>query len=246
MTNLKVDLLGSSALRRAKVDQSNGLNCTGHIKIIDKCSTEATYSYTSDLNKYPANAGEMKASCDRINEGIKCLKLYGKCLKSVAKRSLSAYANARSKHSRKLCANLNDPKTIEFYKAAECVKTKNKIDIMVLDEREIISSIQYIALNVTMKWDERLHQACCAASVYRSKVLKDIEPECAKFKDTTEEMLNSMVGELLESACPEQNKLNELCPKLTKLNLAKDWKAVSLTGASLDLIISLTDSEKTN
>lgn len=188
----------------------------------------------------------MKASCDRIIEGLKCLKIHGKCLSSVARRSLTSYTNARSKHSKKLCSNLNDVNSVDFWKAAECIKSKNKTEIMVKDERELISSIQMLSLkNTTMKWEERFHQACCAASVYKSKVLNDIKPECTKFETTTEDMLNSMIGELLETACPEQKRLDDICPKLNKLILVKNWKAVSLTGAALDLIVALSDEPKT-
>jgi len=115
---------------------------------------------------------------------------------------------------------------------------------MVAFERELISTIQTLAANSAMKWDERFHQACCAASNYKVKVLKGSEPECGKFKVTTEEMLDSMVGELLESACPEQNRLKDICSKLSKLTLDKEWKAVSLTGAALDLIVALADNPK--
>lgn len=115
---------------------------------------------------------------------------------------------------------------------------------MIESERLLISTIQGLATNSAMKWDSRLHQACCAASAYRTKALKDIEPECSKYKNVTEDMLDSMVGELLESACPEQPKLSEICSKLPKLTQAKDWKAVSLSGAALDLIVALSDNPK--
>lgn len=115
---------------------------------------------------------------------------------------------------------------------------------MVDSEKELITTIRYLASNATLKWEERFHQACCAASTYKLKVLTDIEPECSKFKVTTDEMLDSMVGELLESACPETNRLKEICNKMGKLNFTRDWKQVSLTGAALDLIVVLADNPK--
>lgn len=117
---------------------------------------------------------------------------------------------------------------------------------MIASERDLISTMQMLAVNKTMKWEDRFHNACCAASRYKEKVIKDLEPECSKYKDIQDDMLNSMVGELLESACPESTRLNEICPKLTKPTLAKDWKAASLTGAALDLIIALADNPKNN
>lgn len=115
---------------------------------------------------------------------------------------------------------------------------------MIASEKELITSIQKVTLDANMKWEERFHHACCAASNYKIKALKEVEPECSKYKIVMEDMLNSMVGELLESACPEQNRLNEICAKLPKLILAKEWTAVSLTGAALDLIVVLADNPK--
>lgn len=115
---------------------------------------------------------------------------------------------------------------------------------MIASEKDLISSIQFLAINDTMKWDERFHSACCVASAYKIKVLKDIEPECARFKEAQEDMVNSMVGELLESACPEAGKLSEICAKTPKLTLTKEWKTGSLTGAALDLIVALADTSK--
>lgn len=234
----------AAASRRPKSDQANGQNCTNHLQVIDKCSSLATYSYTTSFNQYPLNSNEMKASCDRIGDGLKCLKTHGKCLSSVARRSLNSYSGARSRHSKKLCSNLNDAKTIEFWKANECIKNKNKREVMIASEKKLISTIQMLAVNTTMKWEDRFYQACCSASHYKTKVIKDTEPECAKYKVATEDMLNSMVGELLESACPEQTRLNEICSKLPKLTLVEEWKAVSLTGAALDLIVALADNPK--
>lgn len=186
----------------------------------------------------------MKASCDRIAEGVKCLKTNVKCLSSLSRRSVTAYTNSRSRHSKRLCANLNEPKTVDFWKSTECIRGKNKKNSMVDSERVLISTIQYLSTARDMKFEIRLHQACCAASFYKSKALKDIEPECSRYKNVTEEFLDSMVGELLESACPEQPKLSEICSKLPKLTLAKDWKAVSLSGAAVDLIVALSDEPK--
>lgn len=115
---------------------------------------------------------------------------------------------------------------------------------MIADERELISTIQLLASSTEMKFEERLHQACCAANAYRIKVMADVAPECLKFMNAYEDMLQSMVGELLESACPDSDRLKEICPKLPKLVLAKDWKPTSLTSAALNLIISLSQDRK--
>lgn len=136
---------------------------------------------------------------------------------------------------------MNDPKTIAFLKSAECIRNSNKKNVMVAGEKELISSIQMLASNKTMKWEDRFHNACCAASSYKTKALKDIEPECSKYKDAQEDMLNSMIGELLESACPESARLNQVCAKLGKLTLLKEWKSGSLSSAALELIVSLAD-----
>lgn len=115
---------------------------------------------------------------------------------------------------------------------------------MVANEKELISTIQMLTKNTTMKWEDRFHQACCSALAYKTKVLVDIEPECTKFKGPIEDMMDSMVGELLDSACPDQPRLNVICAKLPKITLNKEWKAVSLSGAALDLIVTLSDDPK--
>lgn len=95
-----------------------------------------------------------------------------------------------------------------------------------------------------MKWDDRFHQACCSAAAHKIQVIKDIEPQCSKYKVSVDDMLNSMIGELLEAACPESNRLAEICSKLPKLVITKEWTAASLTGAALDLIVALADNPK--
>lgn len=226
--------------KKPKSDQ----NCTNHLQIIDRCSSLSTYSYTSQSNQYPNTTTEMRASCDRIGDGLKCLKTYAKCLSPIARRSLNSFSGARSRHSKKLCANLDDPKTIEFVKVSQCVVRAGKKPLMVASERELISAIQMLAKNTSMKWEDRFHGACCSAANYKIKVIKDFEPECTKLKNSQDDMLNSMIGELLESACPEQERLKEICAKMAKLNLPKEWEAVSLTGAALDLIVALADNPK--
>lgn len=204
-----------------------------------------TYSYTTPFNPYPQNQIEMKQSCDRIGEGLKCLKVHGKCLTNTfARRALSAFSGARSKHSRRLCANTNDQKSVDFWKAAECIKSKNKRELMVFSERELISTLQLLAVNTTIKWEERLHQACCAASDYANRVVRDIEPDCVKYKSVYGDMMDSMLRDVLESACPDQSRLNEMCPKLARLKLSKEWKPVSLVRAALEFVIALDDSPK--
>lgn len=186
----------------------------------------------------------MKASCDRISDGLKCLKTYGKCLSSVARRSLNSFSASRSRHSKRLCASIQDAKTVEFIKSNECIGSNKKLNLMIDSEKELITTIKMLATNATLKWEERFHHACCAASRYKIKVLGDIEPECSKFKVTTEEMLDSMVGELLESACPESTRLKEICTRIGRIDFVREWRAISLTGAALDLIVVLADNPR--
>lgn len=129
-------------------------------------------------------------------------------------------------------------------KISQCITGANKRALMVARERELISAIQMLAKNTSMKWDDRFHGACCSAANYKTKVTKDFEPECNQLKDSQDEMMNSMIGELLETACPEQKRLKEICGGLAKLNLPKEWEVVSLTGAALDLIVALSDNPK--
>lgn len=118
---------------------------------------------------------------------------------------------------------------------------------MIASEQKLIQTLQLLAVNTSMKWDDRFHQACCSADKYRDIVLVDMAPDCDRYKPATEDMLNSMVGELLETACPEKARLAAICPKLAKLTINSDgWKAASLTGAALDLIISLADDKENN
>lgn len=241
---LQASQAASTTSRKPKSDQVNGQNCTNHLQVIDKCSSLATYSYTTSFNQYPINAIELKNSCGRFPDALKCLKTNGKCLSNIARRSLTAFSNARSRHSKKICANLNEQKAVDFWKSNACIKDSNKRTQMIATERELISTIEHLVTNTSLKWEERFHSACCAASSYKVKLIKDLEPECGKYKEAQEDMMNSMVGELLETACPEANRLSELCQKLPKLTLAKEWKPVSLTGTSLDLIVVLSDNPK--
>lgn len=234
-----------SARRKPKSEQAGaGHNCTDHLKIIDRCSSMATYSYTATINQYPQTKAEMKISCDRITEGLKCLKVHGKCLSNLARRSLGAYTTSRSRHSKRLCSNLNDSKVSDFMKAAECIRKENKVKPMVDSESQLISNLQFLSENTTLKWDDRFYQACCAASKYRIRSLKALEPQCTQYRSPTEDMLNSMIGELIDSVCPEDKKLNDYCVKQPEFQVPQDAKLSSLTKASIDLIVILADSDK--
>lgn len=188
----------------------------------------------------------MKLSCDRIGEGIKCLKVNVRCLHSLSRRSLNAYTTARSRHSRRLCANVNDNKVLDFIKAQDCIRSKGKIESMIKTEKELICNLQELAKNETLKWDDRFHQACCAANKYKIQVLHHIEPQCQQFKTTTEDMVNSMVGELLEAACPDERRLVDICARQPVFKVPEIWAGGSLTRAALDVITILAETSDKN
>lgn len=185
----------------------------------------------------------MKSSCDRIAEGLKCLKAHSKCLNALAKRAVVAYVSGRSKHSKRLCADINGAKAIDFWKSADCIKSSGKQKVMIAGEKELISTFQAIAANKTMKWNDRFNGACCVASKYKVQTIKNIEPECVKYQETNEDMMNSMIGDLLDAACPEQLKLAEICNKIPKITPIKEWIPTSMTKAGLDLIVALEESQ---
>lgn len=82
-----------------------------------------------------------------------------------------------------------------------------------------------------------------STDIHSQKAIIDIGPQCTQYTPIAEEMFDSVVGDLLESACPEAKRLKEICASLPKLVLPKGaWKPVSLTGAALDLIVVLSDT----
>lgn len=196
------------------------------------------------MNQYPQTKLEFKSSCDRITEGLKCLKVYGKCLSSLSRRSLASYTSARSRHSKHLCSNINDSRVGEFIKASECIRRENKTKQMVDRESQLIVNLQTLANNQTIRWQDRFYQACCAATRYRTKAIEILEPQCKQFRIPTEDMLNSMVGELIDSICPDGKKLNEYCVKQPEFQVPPNSKPSSLTKAALDLIVMLSDSKE--
>lgn len=161
---------------------------------------------------------------------------------SLARRSLNSYATTRTRHSKRLCTNINDSKVSEFIKASECIRKENKTKTMFDSEGQLISNLQALAQNTTIKWQDRFYQACCAASRYRVKALKALEPQCDQFKGSTEDMLNSMIGDLIDNVCPDEKKLAEYCAKIPEYQTPADAKLSSLTKAAIDLIVMLADT----
>lgn len=84
--------------------------------------------------------------------------------------------------------------------------------------------------------------------MYRTQVIKEVGDGCPGLVTPHEELINSMIGEMLEAVCPDANKLKEICAKLPKVDLLEVWKPKSLTGAALDLIevLSRDDPSKSN
>lgn len=103
------------------------MNCTNHVEIIDRCSSLATYSFTTSFNSFPKNDQEFRRSCDRIGDGLKCLKVQGKCLSSVARRTLQSFQNGRQRHSKKLCGNMDGESAKKFQQTFACL---DKVSIM--------------------------------------------------------------------------------------------------------------------
>lgn len=117
---------------------------------------------------------------------------------------------------------------------------------MIETEKELICNLQSLSQNETIKWDDRFHQACCAANKYKIQVLRHIEPQCAQFRATTEDMVNSMVGELLEAACPDDRRLIDICSKQPLFKVPETWTGGSLTRAALDVITVLSETSSKN
>ncbi|KAG9509021.1 hypothetical protein GZH46_02471, partial [Fragariocoptes setiger] len=247
----------------AQSTRPDPINCTNHLDTIDRCSSLSTYSFVTSFNPYPRSANEVKQSCQRINDGLKCIKVQSKCLSSVARRSLQSFANGRSRHSKKLCANPDGEASKKFYQTFDCI-LRNKGGEFAKSERDIIQSIEAIT-KAKLAWKDRFNHACCAASNFKEtyryishksiidsfpfaylrekRSLKDIGPQCVAFRSTAEEMVDSIVGELLDTACPDQQRLRQVCPSLGKLEpAAGTWKAVSLTRAALELVIVLSNT----
>lgn len=209
--------------------------CENHIQVVDKCATMATYSFVNPLNPLPTNVNEMKPTCNRINEGLKCLRARTKCFAGFTKRVLIVYTNSRSKHSKSWCNNLSAPQTTLFFRSNQCIKERNKSPRLLIAEKNFISKLQRLT-NMTMKWEQRFHSTCCVAESYRLQVIKEVGDGCPEFVTPHEDLINSMIGEMLEAVCPDANRLKEICSKLPKVDPLDVWKPKSLTGAALDLI----------
>lgn len=77
-------------------------------------------------------------------------------------------------------------------------------------------------------------------------MIKTIESACPNDVAPQEELLNSMIGDLVDTGCPEASRLNEICPKLPKVKLPEKWKPASLTGAALELVDRLVEEDNGN
>lgn len=202
----------------------------------------AAYSFVNPVNPFPANINEMKPTCNTINEGLKCLRAQSKCFVGFTKRVVIVYTNSRSKHSKSWCNNMSGPQATLFYRSNQCIKDRNRQPGLQVAERGFIGRLQKLT-NMTMKWDQRFHQTCCLADAYRNQVMKEVGQGCAELVTPHEDLINSMIGEILEAVCPDANKLKDICPKLPKIDPPSVWTPKSLTGAALDLIEVLSRDE---
>lgn len=184
----------------------------------------------------------MKASCTRIGEGLKCLRAKTKCYPVLTRRALMSYVGSRSRHSRRLCSTSNGNNTLAFIKSSLCVQKQGVLPRLVLAERNFTGILTMLA-NVSMKWEDKFHAACCSALAYRDSLLRDIGEVCPGDIGPQEEFQNSMVGELVDSICPDANRLNEICLKIPKITLPDRKISTSLPAATLELVEVLAREE---
>lgn len=135
------------------------------MSMIDTCASKATYSFTTPTNHFPKNSDDLRKSCDRIQEGLNCLKIYNKCLIPVAKRTIQTFINGRTRHSRMLCKNPNSANSIEFIEGFDCLY-KNKKNKYFESEKELILTLQLITRRNDWDWEKKFHRACCSANLY--------------------------------------------------------------------------------
>lgn len=223
--------------------QRQQVNCSNIVEVLDKCGANSSYSHTIISSNYPTSLAELKESCPKVHNGLTCLRKHLKCLHPLTRRAIMLFIESRRKHHRLICSNLRSQESKNFVDTYKCVNTYRH---QRSKEHEVhtIRQIDAILSNQVTDFKERFRRACCAIFEYRKSSLSDLEPECASATATNvvETMIESVVGQALEFACPDPK--SGVCNSLTPLNLGIQPINKSLTRAGTDLMLVITAPEE--
>lgn len=132
-----------------------------NLKTFDSCVIPAGFSFVNKDYRPPKSMDEMRASCKRQAEMIKCLKDRTKNSPALVRRSMLAYANGRQKHHKKYCTNLASQQTRDFVDAMSCVMNK-RLDSYLRSDSIFANSIEEIKRLDMNDSSVELKQICCA------------------------------------------------------------------------------------
>lgn len=155
-----------------------------------------------------------------------------------------SFIDGRRKHTKKLCTDMKGEAAENFMNTYSCIKNNSRTRQRFIDsEIEAIKSIYAILSDQVREFKERFQRACCVITHYRAKSIEDMSPECSQGPNVAvvDGLIESIVGEALEFACPDTK--SSICNAMKPLKLAKEKPTKSLSRAGTDLIIILTADE---
>lgn len=90
------------------------------------------------------------------------------------------------------------------------------------------------------EFKERFQRSCCAIGSYKQQVFDDLGPECSHphMVAAVDSVIDSVVGEALEFACPDVK--SKMCTSYKELVFAKGPVNKTLTRAGTDLLFVIT------
>lgn len=160
-------------------------------------------------------------------------------------RGVKTFLQHRSRHTKKVCANLNSETSKSFVAAMKCIMDNkfavyNKADSLFANRVAEIERLNFRDSATELKY------LCCSLVELRRDMSDNLGAQCSQHKLVVEEMASSIITSDLSLICEDKEKLlAEVCPSIKPLNVTGNFNPSSSPSiTTLYLIATLGEPEE--
>ncbi|KAG9508523.1 Vacuolar protein sorting-associated protein 35, partial [Fragariocoptes setiger] len=208
---------------------------------LDPCMVAGTYSFLLPSSYPPTTIEELRKSCAHNAEGFQCVKrLMPKVKEAILKRGLLTFLRERQRQQKKVCTNVQSAASKQLVDAFDCVMKKRKPHYEQAD-KTFIGKMQHLS-SQRRNTSEEINHLCCGFIEYKRQLNSGPGTECAAYKSLLEEVNSSTIPNDTALLCPDEDKLDEICPKLPPIVIKPSSQVTSLPSLVLYLVVTLGEN----
>lgn len=133
---------------------------------LNGCMIRSTFSFVYQEAFPPVNVDQLKQTCLRQTNAFKCLKEKSKNTPALIKRGVLAYGQARQKHHKSICSDLNSDSSKKFLEAVACISGKGlrsykENDAVLINRLIEVRDKNFNDSSIELKY------LCCSLAEYR-------------------------------------------------------------------------------